>query len=144
MPLWVGLSTGGFSAVLWHDDRKTDEHEWSEAVRKGKLTAGLKALHPGRKVGDWKVLCDNESFLRTPKSLKAYRRPHVTLIGIPPRSPDLNRVEKMRGWVRKQLRAMDLRDLAKGAPVLGRTMYRERIKRLLAFAERPTSCKELR
>ena len=34
-------------------------------------------------------------------------------------------------WVRKQLRVRDLRDLANGVPVLGRTMYRERMKRLL-------------
>ena len=131
VPLWGGLAAGGYSEVLWHEERKTNEDEWSSAVRKGRLGSALRSINGRKKRGPWKILCDNESFLRTQKSLRALRTLHVTLIDLPPRSPDLNPVEKMWGWVRKQLRVRDLRDLSRGAPVLGRTMYRERIRRLL-------------
>jgi transposase len=131
VPLWGGLAAGGFAAVLWHEERKTDEDEWSQAVRDGNLSKALRLINGRKKNGPWNVLCDNESFLRTKKSLKALERPNVTFIDLPARSPDLNPVEKMWGWVRRQLRVMDLRDLSNGVPVLGKTMYRERIKRLL-------------
>ena len=117
--------------MLWHDRRKTDEDEWAQAVRDGNLSQALRAINGPKKTGPWRVLCDNESFLRTEKSLKALQRPNVSFIDLPPRSPDLNPVEKMWGWVRRELRVRDLRDLASGVPVLGQTMYRERIKRLL-------------
>ena len=131
VPLWGGLSAGGFGDVLWHDSRKTDEDEWSGVVRKGMLTTALKAVNPGKKNGEWKILCDNESFLRTDKSRKAYSRFGITLIKLPARSPDLNPVEKMWGWARKELRTRDLKDMVDGVPVLGQAMYRSRIKAVL-------------
>ena len=63
--------------------------------------------------------------------MKLYEKLRITLLQIPPKSPDLNPIEKMWGWVRKQLRTRDLKDLAEKRPVLGKTAYRERIKRLL-------------
>ena len=63
--------------------------------------------------------------------MAAYVRHKVTLMKLPAKSPDLNPVERMWGWARKQLRAMDLADLKAGRPVPGRTAYVERIKRLL-------------
>ena len=131
LPLWGGLSSGGFAPVLWHGERKTNEDEWSQAVRKGNLVSALKAINPGRRSGPWNVLCDNESFLRTSMSMKAYRRPNISLVCMPARSPDFNPVGKMWGWVRKQLRTRDLSDLAKGALVPEKVMYRERVKKLL-------------
>jgi len=53
------------------------------------------------------VLCDNESFLEHDTSIKAYRKPRILLLHIPPKSPDLNPVEKFWGWVRKRLHKMD-------------------------------------
>jgi len=135
VPLWGGLSVGGFAPILWHENRKTDEDEWSTAVRKGDLVSALKATNPRKRAGPWKIVCDNESFLRTAKSVQAYERANVKLVALPPRSPDLNPVEKMWGWVRKQMRVRDLRDLANRTPVLGKTMYRERIRRLLRTAK---------
>ena len=131
VPMWGGISSGGFASVLWHEDRKTNDEEWSNAVNNRCLIDALKAVNPLKKSGPWKIICDNESFLRAPESRKAYRRFGIDLIEIPPRSPDLNPVEKMWGWVRKQLRARDLRDFAQGVPVLGKVAYRERLRRLL-------------
>ena len=91
----------------------------------------LKAVNLGKRSGPWKIISDNERFLRAEGSKTAYRRFAIELIEMPPRSPDLNPVEKMWGWVRKELRARDLRDFAEGVPVLGKVAYRDRIKRLL-------------
>ena len=129
--------------MLWHGSRKTDEDEWSKAVRGGSLSRALSAINPGRPRGPWNILCDNESFLRTDKSRNAYRRFGIKLLELPPRSPDLNPVEKMWGWVRKQLRTRDLKDMAEGIPVLGKTMCRDRIKRLLRSAEAQGVAKNL-
>ena len=45
-------------------------------------------MRPGKNRGPWRVLCDNETFLRAKASLAAYRRPRIELIKLPPRSPD--------------------------------------------------------
>jgi hypothetical protein len=134
IPIWGGLGPGGFAPVLWHKDRKTDSEEWSAAVRAGKLTEAVRAVNPGKNTGPWIVLCDNESFLKHADSRKAYRRPRVSLLHIPAKSPDLNPVEKMWGWARKRLHKMDLADLRAGIPVPGKTAYTLRVKRLLKSA----------
>ena len=64
--------------------------------------------------------------------MRAYRFLNVKLVKLPPHSPDLNPVEKMWGWIRKQLRKRDLLDMKKKRPVLGRIAYRMRIRRLIA------------
>ena len=56
------------------------------------------------------------------------------LVHVPAKSPDLNPVEKMWGWIRRQMRAFDLEDLRNGRPVLGKTAYRARMKCLLRSA----------
>ena len=77
------------------------------------------------------MLTDNESFLRAPASRAAHSKKSVHLWGIPPRSPDLNPVEKFWSWLRKELRARDLRDALAKRPVLGTTAYRARVRSVL-------------
>ena len=98
------------------------------------MTSALKAVNLGKTAGPWKVLCDNESFLKHAESVKAYRKPRITLVHIPAKSLDLNPVEKFWGWARKRLHKMDLADLRAGRAVAGSTAYKERIKRLLIAA----------
>jgi hypothetical protein len=50
---------------------------------------------------------------------------------IPARSPDLNPVERFWGWVRKQLRAMDLADLKAKRPPVQKTALKARVRALL-------------
>ena len=119
---------------MWHESRKTDSEEWSAVVRAGKLVAACKRVRPGKHRGPWKVLCDNESFLRAEASMAAYRRMNIELIKLPAKSPDLNPVEKMWGWARKKLRKRDLVDLSAGRRILGKTAYRHRIRTLLNSA----------
>ena len=114
IPLWGGVGPGGFAPILWHSERKTNHEEWSAAVRAGSLTSALRAVNPGKRTGPWKVLCDNESFLEHAESLEAYRKPRISLVHIPAKSPDVNPVEKFWGWARKRLHKMDLADLSAG------------------------------
>ena len=141
IPLWGGLSEGGFEAVLWHEKKKTDNEQWAAAVRAGQLTSALRKINPGRHIGQWTVLCDNESFLRHPNSMRAYAAKHVGLWGVPARSPDLNPIEMFWGWVRRQLRLKDLEDLRQKRPTLNKTAYTARVKTLFRTQKAQTMAK---
>ena len=60
---------------------------------------------------------------------------------VPPRSPDLDPVEKFWAWLRKKLRALDLKDAVSKRPVLGKTAYRERVRRVLKSKKARTVAK---
>ena len=126
--LWGGVSADGFRIVLMHDSKKVTADQWAHAVTGGQLSDALAAINPSRPHGPWTVLSDNESFLTAPVCRAAHRTSKVSLWKIPPKSPDLNPVEKFWGWARKKLRELDLKDLTAGRPVLGRTAYKRRIK----------------
>jgi hypothetical protein len=128
IPVWGGLSEGGFAPVLWHPNRKTNQTEWAKAVRQGLLTDAIRSLKPVSSTGPFTVLCDGEKFLRAKASRDAHALKKVVLWTCPPRSPDLNPVEMFWGWLRRKLRHMDMLDLKKKRKVLGKTAYRERIK----------------
>ena len=142
IPLWGGISEGGFEAVTWHKEKKLDHAEWCVAVRAGKLTAAVAKINPHRRRGPWSVLCDNESFLRHESCLKAYAAKGVTLWAIPPKSPDCNPVEMFWGWLRRQLRLRDLDDLRKKRAVLGKTAYTTRVKALVRSKKAQTVAKQ--
>ena len=97
-----------------------------------KLQEALEAVNPGRSA-PWSVLADNESFLCAPQAERAHRAIRVRLWKIPPSSPDLNPVEKMWAWVRKQIIRMDLQDLRIGKPAVSRQGLKQRLQRLLAI-----------
>lgn len=135
IPLWGGISAGGFCPIVFHPSKKMDEDEWAPLVADGKLVNAIKKLKPVSKRGPWWVLCDNETFLTTDQSKKAYRDCRVKLWKIPAKSPDLNPIEKFWSWVRKQLRAQDFEDLRAGRDVPCKADYTGRVKRLLRSAK---------
>ena len=135
LPFWGGIGHAGFAMVLQHDNRKVTSEEWVEALETGCLLRALKSTNPGRTRGPWAILCDNESFLRTPDSLAALRRDKIKFWKLPAKSPDLNPIEKYWAWIRKRMRAMDLADLAAKRPALGKTAYKARLMRLVKTAE---------
>ena len=55
----------------------------------------------------------------------------VKLWHIPPRSPDLNPVERFWSWLKKKLRGMDLADAVDGRPLLGKMAYKARVRRVI-------------
>ena len=77
------------------------------------------------------MLCDNEGFLEAKAVCKEYVKLRIDMWHVPPRSPDLNPVEKFWAWLRRHLRALDLQDAVAKRPVLGKTAYRERVRRVL-------------
>ena len=133
VPLWGGVSEGGFAEVLWHPEKKLKAEEWAEAVRGGALKTAILKLNPPRRRGPWRVLCDNETFLRAPVSRTAYERVGVELWSprLPPKSPDLNPVERFWSWLRRQLRAKDLADLAAKRPPVTKAGFKLRVRSLI-------------
>ena len=142
---WISKrSQDGFAAVLWHpDSNKTNKEDWSQAARDVKLTAALRALNPKKTRGPWTILCDNEGFVRAKISMAAYSPMSITLWSVPPKSPDLNPVDMLLGWLRKKLRSMDLEDLRKKRRLLDRTAYVARVKGALKSAKAQTVAKNV-
>ena len=141
IPLWGGISQDGFAPVLWHQNKKTNKAEWSQAVRGGKVTDALRFLNPHRKRGPWSILCDGESFLRARESMVAYRSKHITLWDVPAKSPDLNPIEMCWAWLRRKLRLMDLADLHKKRRCLGKSAYTQRVKSVIRTQKAQTVAK---
>ena len=50
---------------------------------------------------------------------------------MPPRSPDLNPVELYWAWLKKHLRAMDLKDAVAKKPVISKVLYKQRIRAVI-------------
>ena len=131
VPMWGGIGPGGFGLVMFHSHKKVNQDEWAKAVDKGQLTKACKDARPDRTQGPWRILADNESFLSAPASRAAHRRARVDLWHIPPRSPDLNPVEKYWAWLRSRLRAMDVADLKAKRPPIKKTALKARVRALL-------------
>jgi transposase len=132
VPLWGGLGEKGFAVITYHDKRKTTAEEWKKvAIDSGKLVQACMAVS-GRQRGPYRVICDNESFLKSNKA--GHGTVNVEMWHIPPRSPDLNPIEMFWGWLRKELLRMDLADLcAKKAPV-GKSALKQRVRILCSGA----------
>ncbi|CAE7245581.1 unnamed protein product, partial [Symbiodinium natans] len=132
VPLWGGLSEGGFRTVAFHKARKFTAEEWCRVVQTGKLQAAITALQPVQRHGPWKVLCDNEAFLHTAASRHAMAAKNITLWPVPASSPDLNPVEKFWAWLRRRLRHLDREDLRRKRPPIGMLAFKARVRAVLA------------
>lgn len=130
LPMWGGIGIKGASHVVFHASRKITEDEWTGVVEQGTFKDVLKRMS-GNMTGPWTVISDNEGFLRTAASNKAHRQSKVSLWGIPPRSPDLNPVEKYWSWLRKRLRTMDLQDLSAKRAVPDKAAYKQRVVNIM-------------
>ena len=67
----------------------------------------------------------------------------MELLSIPPRSPDLNPIERYWGWLRRQLRLKDLEDLRKKRRPLGKTAYKARVRAFLKTAKAQSVAKAM-
>ena len=131
VPMWGGCSATGFAPVLFHKTKKVSVPEWTSAVQRGILEKALRMVRSQKQGGHWLVLCDNESFLRAAPVSRAHKRVGVRLLKIPPKSPDLNPVERFWAWLRKKLRKLDLEDAMKKKKTLTKALYSARVKRVL-------------
>ena len=126
VPLWAGIGNEGVCEILMHPSKKCHVAEWLKAVRAGKLSAACKQV--SKHTRPFRALTDNEKFLKNKDVKKAYAAKRVEILHIPPRSPDLNMIEKFWGWLRTQLRRRDLQDMKMGRPALGKTAYKARVR----------------
>ena len=135
VPFWGAITYGGFKVIAFHQTKKIQVEEWVQAIRSGKLVDAIKdGKHPFKK-SPWRVLCDNEGFMYASESRKAHRAQKVNLWHVPPRSPDLNPIEKFWSWLRRELRKRDLADLVAGRLPLGKTAYRKRVVNICRSAK---------
>ena len=95
------------------------------------IVAAIKPLKPAQRRGAWRALCDNEGFLQAADATRAHKAASVRLWRIPVHSPDLNQIERFRSWLRRALRATDLADVVAKRPVLGKSAYIARVRRVL-------------
>ena len=131
VPMWGGIGRTAFGLVCFHKNKKINSEDWAKVVRLGNLKRACQEACAPQKNGPWVVVCDNESFLDAKDSKKAYKQCNVELMHVPPRSPDLNPVEKYWSWVRRRLRALDLKDLHAKRKPLGKSALQARVRRVL-------------
>ena len=131
VPMWGGISEGGCAIVTFHDRRKITTDEWVKAVKAKKLQAAILSTNPMPRRGSWRVLCDGEKFLWSRASKEACADCHVTLWPMPPKSPDLNPVEKFWGWLRKRLLLKDLAGLQARRPAPAKKAYKARVRSIM-------------
>ena len=91
----------------------------------------MRKLNPSNKARPWRVLCDGESFLHSKDARAACQRHSISLWKIPPRSPDLNPVEKFWSWLRRELRRRDLQDYRQKKACLTKAQYIARVRQAL-------------
>ena len=131
VPMWGGISCSGVEQILVHKGKKCSVDEWLKMLRDGKMISVLRKLRPRKRTRPWPVICDNEYFLTAKKCKDFYNAKGIVLWPIPPRSPDLNPIEKFWGWLRRTLRRRDLQDWAAKRPPIGRTAFRARVRAVL-------------
>ena len=131
IPLWAGISEGGCGPVLFHSRKKCSVEEWVRAIKDGSMGALLRKLNPRNKARPWRVLCDGEGFLHSKDARAACQRHSISLWKIPPRSPDLNPVEKFWSWLRRELRRRDLQDYRQKKACLTKAQYIARVRQVL-------------
>ena len=143
VPMWGGCSAGGFAIVTFHKTKKLQVDEWITALRSGGVKKAIQSLKPIKKTGPWHILCDNEGFLQVKEAKKLYGKIGLKMWHCPPRSPDLNPVELFWAFLRKRLRAMDLKDAMAKRPVLSKMAYTQRVRRVLKTQKAQTTAKNI-
>ena len=63
--------------------------------------------------------------------MEAYAKKRILIWDVPPKSPDFSPIEMFWGWLRKQLRHMDLEDLRKKRPLMDKAGYTARVKSIM-------------
>ena len=117
--------------MLFHSTKKCSVEEWVSVIKDGTMGALLRKLNPSNKDRPWRVLCDGECFLHSKAALAACERHSISLWKIPPRSPDLNPIEKFWSWLRRELRRRDLQDYKQKKAVLTKVQYIARVTQVL-------------
>ncbi len=107
VPLWGGFSGNGeFTLRLWTDKPKMTGDEWKQRIPmvKEAIQDAYGQAAPERP----KVWHDNERFLL---QTKGYKDNGMQLIRFPPNNGDLNPIENVWAWLRKDLAEREHKDM---------------------------------
>ena len=127
VPLWGGCTGNGrFALRLWTPKPKMTKEEWQALVPKvkGAMSEAYGGDLPPRPL----VWHDNERFLLQPE---VYTRNGMELRRFPPNSGDLNPVETVWAWLRRDLGKRELADLKAKRPALTEHQFKQRCAQIL-------------
>lgn len=126
VPLWGGFSGNGhFTLRMWTAKPKMTKAEWEVKIPMVKAAVD-DAYGDDVAARPW-VWHDNERFLLCPETYKANG---LTLVRFPPCSGDLNPIETVWAWLRRDLAIRERDDLAAGRYLTPRR-YRLRCAQIL-------------
>ena len=118
VPLWGGFTGAGqFTLKLWTPKPKLDTPTWAQHIERS-----VKRAACGRNV--WH---DNEAFLKQPS---VYAENGMTMKCFPPNSGDLNPIETVWAWLRRELAKREMVDLDEGR-TLTVSQFRHRAAQIL-------------
>ena len=124
VPLWGGFTGGSsFSLRLWTEKPKMDKDAWAKLIPDVKLAADER-----EDGADPEVWHDNERFFPQPD---VYAQNGLQLARFPPNSGDLNPIETVWAWLRKDLAMRELKDLKEKKDVLTVAQFRARAAQIL-------------
>eukprot|EP00973_Karenia_brevis_P074323 10326167-Karenia_brevis.AAC.1 len=131
VPLWGGFTGGGkFALRLYTPHPKMTTEEWSQKVPQLKRT--VRDAEEMRATKKAKIWHDNETFLKAAES--HYSKHGLTMVPFPPNSGDLNPIENVWAWLRRDLARREFEDMDNGR-VLTITQFRQRVSQLLLTYE---------
>ena len=126
VPLWGGLTgQGQFTLREWTPKPKMTKPEW--AARIPALKRAIDTADEPRRNVCAKVWHDNEKFLIQPAMYKASG---LQSVRFPPNSGDLNPVETVWAWLRKDLARREQEDFIAGR-VISVSQFRQRAAQIL-------------
>ena len=134
VPLWGGFTGGGrFALKEWTPRPKMTKEEWAPRIlackraidKAGESRATIRA----------KVWHDNEKFLLQPA---VYKKHGLQSMRFPPNSGDLNPIETVWAWLRRDLALREQEDFD-AKRVLTKAKFRQRVSQILrSYEEAPS------
>ena len=138
VPLWGGFcGNGRFSLRLWTPKPKMSKEEWQALVPK--IKDAVDEAYGGDLPPRPLVWHDNERFLLCPE---VYKRNGLQLRRFPPNSGDLNPIETVWAWLRRDLGKRELADLKAKRPALTEHQFKQRCAQILLSYETPRQGEE--
>ena len=118
VPFWGGFTGDGtFAFRLWTERSKLDKDTWAAHI-----PTSVKRAASGRNI--WH---DNEGFLKQPK---VYAENSMVMKCFPPNSGDLNPIENVWAWLRRDLAQREMVDHDHGRSLTG-AQFRQRASQIL-------------
>ena len=130
VPLWGGFTGGGIFAFReWTPAPKMTKRDW--AAVQPRVKRAVDGAAEVRRSVRAKVWQDNERLLLQPSE---YRRSGLQMECFPPNSGDLNPIETVWAWLRRDLARREQDDFASGR-VLSVKQFRQRVSQVLQSYE---------